>query len=161
MSTPFQKAFPGADENTVFEVARHNQQENAKFYQIGQTCTYRSGGGKISGFFIFDSGKCFYVDFDELRIKEPQLKKGDRCLVSDYECEGDSWSEAAYVCNLENTFGIKGEYKHLVLLDDSEQETTSWKYAKPLPPAQTVTLQDGTELTIPNDAADKLREEYA
>lgn len=159
MSTPFKKAFPNADENTVFEVVKVDLKIG--HLSVGDECRLeRDKGTTCPWFYFYKYDSLQPLNLDQIRIKEPQLKKGDWCLVGDYE---DSWEggEAEYVCNLENTFGIKGEYKHLVLTDDKKQEATSWKYVKPLPQTQKVTLQDGTELTIPNDAVDKLREEYS
>ena len=153
MSTPFQKAFPNADENTVFEVVEYSSE-----YSVGNKLKLSEDDGTASPIFTIEGQPYrIQVHLSDIRIKEPQLKKGDRCLVGD--CE-DSWEggEGEYVCDISKTFGIEGGCH---LINFGFGEFTVWKYAKPLAETQTVTLQDGTELTIPNDAVDKLREEYA
>lgn len=97
MSTPFQKAFPNADENTVFEVV-----DDGAHKGLGAGALMRlhfDDGTSAPKFKRVGGRQSFHFPFNRLARKNK---------------------------------------KH-----------------------QTVTLQDGTELTIPNDAVDKLREEYA
>ena len=150
MSTPFQKAFPNADENTVFEVIRTSQR-----FTEGDLVKITKDDGSDSPIFChITGGASHYIWLNSIRIKEPQLKKGDRCLVS---MDGKDWQHRTYYCDASDVFP---ESPHACHAEDGSV-FVCWRFVKPLPQTQTVTLQDGTELTIPNDEVEKLREEYA
>lgn len=159
MSTPFQKAFPNADENTVFEVVNSVGHNFIRDGDLLNLCFDDSS--LITDFKCINTGRIVSVCIDRIRIKEPELKKGDRCLVSN---NGEDWcsEEFVFLSDVSDLINCDEPVSMPIKVTDFlGRYAYSFKYAKPLPKTQTVTLQDGTELTIPNDAVDKLREEYA